>query len=687
MNGIFLRRCRKFAVSPGEGGASLAQVAMVQKETEQLGFVLSEALAERLLTLSPEQLARVLRDLRRHLAPMTGAHREHRPLFPDFPAGSLALDEAQLYQRAVLHYLTLQRLRLQDPSLPAPLLHHRQPLEIDLGTQEEFERLCTRLAASRTSLSADDKADLQWFVRQYRDKVLDLLPEEIPFKENLALIAAWLLRFVPGERAERFVDQRIGTATDVLRLAVALCDGDVSLAEPCRFKGFKRRERRRLLALLEACGDPTEDMRRWPERWKRLGEGLHPGDYRSQCPRTWQAFQVLREGLPFSGFNGQVERDLETGRVEAASQRLATRPGEMARRLDHLLRTSPQPDAVLKQFAEVAQQVATPVLLQALAQFEHRGQAPLRTFFPKGDAARAWTLPDRRAPIAPEHLADAIALIRATLVARFASRPPLGRCYLAPELADRVVPLAQRSASRSLRTLVRGSRMPLPESRYIRLFLWWTNGHSRTDIDLSTAFFDGDFVYRDLVAYYNLRGYGGHHSGDIVDAPQGAAEFIDLDLQLLRDKGLRFVVPCVNSYTNQPYCDLPECFAGWMARSDVDSGEAFEARTVEDRLDLSANQQTCLPFIIDLEQRCILWTDIGLGGYPRWNNVANNLSGISLMLRAMTSLAAPDLHTLFALHAEARGSRVDRPEQADTLFGLREGITPFDTDRIRAEFL
>lgn len=82
MNGIFLRRCRKFAVSPGEGGASLAQVAMVQKETEQLGFVLSESLAERLLTLSPEQVARVLRDLRRHLAPMTGAHREHRPLFP-----------------------------------------------------------------------------------------------------------------------------------------------------------------------------------------------------------------------------------------------------------------------------------------------------------------------------------------------------------------------------------------------------------------------------------------------------------------------------------------------------------------------------------------------------------------------------------------------------------------------------
>ncbi|QWF14904.1 TerD family protein [Lysobacter capsici] len=687
MNGIYLRRRGKLYVKPGEGGAGTAEVAMVQKETEALGYVLSEAVVERLGTLSIEQLTQVLRELRKHLAPMTGAHRKHRPLFPDFPKGSLALGEAELYLRAVHHYLTHRRVHLHEPMETTPLLHGREPREIDLGSAEDFETICTRLAKAPTSLSEQDKTDLLWFIKQYQAQVFRLLPEQIPFKENLAVIGAGLLRYAPGAATDTFVATRFKTATDLLRLAVALNDGDVSLAEPTRFKAMKRSERRRLLDGLEACGDPTEDMRRWRERWKRLGEVLHPGDYRERCPNTWRAFQVLREDLSFESFNSAIERDLEQGRTDAVAQRLRARPGELARRLDHLLRGDAPAQAVLDHFRNVAERVSTPVLLQALSQFEHRGESALRTFFPKGDAARAWTMHDRRAPIDATVLAGVIAICRDALRARFVQRAPLGRCYIDPALADMRVPLAQRSASRALRTLVRGSRLPLPDTRFIRLFLWWTNGRNRTDIDLSAAFFDRDFVFRDVVAYYNLKGYGGHHSGDIVDAPRGAAEFIDLDLVRLRELGLRFVVVSIHSFTNQPYCDLPECFAGWMARRDANSGEPFEARTVEDRLDLASNQQSCLPFVLDLQTNQILWTDIGLGGFPRWNNAANHLSGISLILRAMTALATPDLRTLFELHAQARGELVDSPEQADTVFSMSEGITPFDVDRIRADFL
>lgn len=53
------------------------------------------------------------------------------------------------------------------------------------------------------------------------------------------------------------------TATDVLRLAVALSEGDVSLASSVRFKKFNRAERRFLLGLLEQCGNITEDMLRY----------------------------------------------------------------------------------------------------------------------------------------------------------------------------------------------------------------------------------------------------------------------------------------------------------------------------------------------------------------------------------------------------------------------------------------
>lgn len=138
------------------------------------------------------------------------------------------------------------------------------------------------------------------------------------------------------------------------------------------------------------------------------------------------------------------------------------------------------------------------------------------------------------------------------------------------------MPFSQRSASKALRTLVRGSRIDLPEANVIRFFLWWKNGKNCTDIDLSAALYDAEFIYKDIVSYYNLKNYGGHHSGDIVDAPEGAAEFIDIDVRKTEEMGIRYLVMSLNSYTEQPYCDLPECFADWMARKHAGSGEIFE---------------------------------------------------------------------------------------------------------------
>src|SRR4029078_3724920 len=94
-------------------------------------------------------------------------------------------------------------------------------------------------------------------------------------------------------------------------------------------------------------------------------------------------------------------------------------------------------------------------------------------------------------------------------------------------------------------------------------------------IDLPAAMYDPDYKYIDTLAYYNLKNFGAHHSGDIVDAPRGAAEFIGVDLARWLTQRVGDVVMCLNSFTQQPYCDLPECFAGWMARQQPNSGEIF----------------------------------------------------------------------------------------------------------------
>ena len=230
--------------------------------------------------------------------------------------------------------------------------------------------------------------------------------------------------------------------------------------------------------------------------------------------------------------------------------------------------------------------------------------------------------------------------------------------------------------------------MGLPRANTLRFFIWWMNGRDRTDLDLSAAFYDSSFRFIDTVSYYNLKNFGGHHSGDITDAPKGAAEFIDVDLSKMAGKGVRYVMMVVTSFTNQPFYELPECFAGWMAREKPNSGEIFEARTVQDKVDLASDTRYAIPVIFDLEGGEAIWCDLALRNYPTFNNIDNNLKGASLMLRSMLALNTPNLYQLFCLHAEARGERVDNREQASVTFSVDDGsVSAFDMEKISAEFL
>ncbi|MET3464635.1 TerD family protein [Variovorax atrisoli] len=691
MNEIYLRRRMRLHVRSGEGGVTPEQLASMLQEIEQLGFVLTDEVVSRLSSLPFEDAARMLHSAMQDMRKLVGAHRQHEPLHPGFPSQVMALSEAQLYLNALSHYVSLRRMPDTDEKRP-PLLHKRYPRIVALGSVEDFETICTKLAGSAVSLSEQDRADLIWFVRQYRADIFRLLPAKFPFKENLALLGAQLVIHVgTDERTQRFVKDNFRTATDVLRLAVALSGGDVSLAASTRFVSFSRHQRRMLLALLEDCGGLVEDMHRRIEPFKRLGERLHPGEQAKRYPKTAAAFDVVRNGLPVASFNSRVEQALAAGDIRGAALVLEDRPGEYARRLDALLRKSEEPQVLLQRFAELAPRVSTTVLLQVLAHFQARAkEGRLRVFFPKGDVAKVFALGDRRAAIDLDTAQRVVHGCKRALLARFAQLPPLGRCHVDPALASYVVPLSQRAASKTLRTFARGSRIPMSEGGFVRLFLWWMNGRSRVDIDLSVVLYGEDYRYVDTIAFYNLRGWGAHHSGDIVDAPKGASEFIDLDVQLLRAAGVRFVMMCINSYSGQAYCDLPECFAGWMSRKNLNSGEPFEARTVVDRVDLASDTRISLPLVLDLERREVLWADFALRDHPRFSNsVAGNLTGVSLMLRALHEMVKPDLHTLMSLHALARGTLVDTPAEADTRFGVDRGctVTPLDGDEIRSSYL
>ncbi|MFJ1702323.1 MXAN_6230/SCO0854 family RING domain-containing protein [Kitasatospora sp. NPDC088346] len=498
--------------------------------------------------------------------------------------------------------------------LVVPAVQRRSlvPLNLAEGADPSAAALAEldALLARRTPLSPQDREDLAALLAHAPADLAERLPEEIPVRETKATVLAALLRRAP-QQAEALLLARTDTPTDVLRLLWALSGAEPDLlpANAPRLRSPSRPLRRALLAALDALplAHLAEDLHRRRQAWLRAGEVLHPAEHRRRYPTAAAAFALLRRTdldahpagaalldppaplrvdagpgrttrLAFTGFAGRVETLLAAGDPAGAAELLATRPGELVRRLHHLLRVhaatapgTPLPDAFLRTVAAALRAVAPGPLLGAHGRLRGpRTQGERRLYFPRGTAALAYAREDHGTVVPAELSAPVCALIEAELLRRAGSGPErYGTALLDEGLADLVVPFAEGAAAKVLVPVPRGSVQPLPGGSALRLFLHWTQPEGlRVDLDLSVALYDADWRFVGLCDYTALV-HGDRaavHSGDLVDAPppHGATEFVDLDLTRLGAAGARHAVVVVFSYNDIAFEELTDAFTGFM---------------------------------------------------------------------------------------------------------------------------
>ncbi|MEO3794768.1 MXAN_6230/SCO0854 family RING domain-containing protein [Nonomuraea sp. B10E15] len=517
-----------------------------------------------------------------------------------------------------------RRIDLDDPFLrpsERSVSMHREAVTttVLLGSCPDPGGACRELAtamlARRTPMPAHERAELEILLDACWPAALSWLPETIPVKETRAVVLAHALRRGAGELLPRHA----GTATDVLRMLSTLMGGDPGLRiRPERRTSLPRAVRRAVLACLDGMPYLLEDLLRHRERWKHMAEVLHPHEQHARFPGAALAFAALRgtrldPGTAFGRslleraaghpelevrdgrvrartFSSRVETALADGRHADAVTLLSHRPGELLRRLSHLLRvTYARGDAAgeratyagdgpadgpraagtpLETLEGAVRRVAPGVLLAALGQIR-TPPGGTRLFLPRGGTARFWTMPDRRPALPDEVVLEAERLLSGELLRRAGELPPLRRALLDEGLADLVAPTSERTAGAALVRLARGSTQPIPRAERIRFFLHWAEPPgTRVDLDLSVAVFDEDWRFAGLCDYTRLRlGKGLVHSGDLTSAPEplGASEFIDVDVRALP---ARYLVPVVFSYNDVPFEELPRGFAGsWSSRT------------------------------------------------------------------------------------------------------------------------
>ena len=330
---------------------------------------------------------------------------------------------------------------------------------------------------------------------------------------------------------------------------------------------------------------------------------------------------------------------------------LKSNPGMYARRLVELLRKTKtldtDADLVLDGFSEIAPRVSTRVLVEIW----NLMQVPAG----RTDGAPKWkavTLASGKTVTLPVTIMDDVTRDQALRIQSVIEKSLEGRnkgldWILGVDPDTRyAMPLSTRFASGG-KTAGRGTRVKLDgynaedPDLTIRMFVHWRDrGNTvddRVDLDLSTVVASDDLESCESVWYGDLRNSSMTHSGDLTSAPNGACEYIDVNVAKTLERGWRYVIPTVHSYTGQTFDTIPEAFAGVMFRhGDAQKGEIFDATTVRSRFDLDKQATNTVPFVFDLKTGELIWLDSTVKS-STWRSVGD-ARNVSALLGVVDSL-------------------------------------------------
>ncbi|MGW5482386.1 hypothetical protein [Streptomyces sp. NPDC004008] len=700
---LVVRHTHRLPSPTGPSGKGDVPARQFDAALMSVGFKLSADLLEHLSALSEgtvvDAAVRTLATVRE----MVGDHVRHNVYFIDFPANvpdtfdfwmgciAGALDDDTTRERTqaqlesgVLDLLTLPSYGNYRHTYAEMLAAHDEliaaagdrmtVLRRGGGLADEVTALYLALAGSPTPLGDDELEDLRVLAGHCAEGPQ---PEAIPVREIRAV--------VNRARLQVGADLLLDTVTDVLRLACALSDGDVTLREPSRFRTLPRPVPRTLLAGLDAvvAAAPAKlaDVAAHREAWKRLGERLHPYEYPDR-PHAAEVFAVARGDRTVRSFDSRVEELLARYDVIAATELLKSAPGKLFRALDRLLRTAgtqAERDAVVAAAEEVAPLVSGRVVLSVREHLHNRAaQTGKRRVF-VNRLGRARVVPDTRSAVRAPECTRLIAALDAETRRRL---PATGHLLVDPDVLDVALPLSGRATTSGLGVLPRGSVSPV-DGELLRFFVYWKQTAHRTDYDLSALTLNSDYSTRSWLSYTHLAAVDGEHSGDVTDAPDGASEFINLRLGAVRGT---FIVPQVHIFAGEGFDETEESFFGFMLRDAEQRGRPFEPRTVRMKSELRGPGRVALPLAFHRGRDGrwhARWLHLYLKGEPSANRVEEHRVSVAALLRGIMERAPLTVRYLTDLMAEGAtrvtvwdGATV--PDGPVTFIGLEqpEGLPP-----------
>ena len=235
--------------------------------------------------------------------------------------------------------------------------------------------------------------------------------------------------------------------------------------------------------------------------------------------------------------------------------------------------------------------------------------------------------------------------------------------FIDEQLYHLPLPIGDRSTTiHDFNATLMGTKFPL-EGNEVRLFMQWGKDlpaqHLDMDLSCHIIFEEVCKMKNDICYYGRLTATGCQHSGDIRSVPNkvGTAEYINIDVNTLRQKKAKYVTFVCNAYSNGALST--NLVVGWMdskykMKVSERTGVAYDPSTVIHQVRITHPLQKGLLFgVLDVEKKEIIWLEV-----PFQGQVANDLS-LSTLKALLSKLSAKTtIGNLLTLKAEAQGLQV-----------------------------
>lgn len=448
----------------------------------------------------------------------------------------------------------------------------------------------------------------------FRDVVID----SIPFKENLGIYINCVSHDASWSDLYDSTKAFVNGPKDITRIVSALSNINLHDSQNSSISEYYKlttRDKKYIASLVNNDKLSLEDFKAERSTWIKINMIVHFGAFKKRFPVAFKNInQVINHEKQINSFNAEFESLIRKKNLDRLLLLLSRKPGIFVRRLDNILRENPDKvDIILDTLSKCALGVSKRVLLGARKHFMQRMHGDLgeRGYVSKRGTYR--TIDKQFVPLCGSISRKAIAAIDSILGASLKKDEYTRKTvFIDPKLYTIKLPINLRTSKTTINIVESGSQLNLNATNAVGLrpFIYWkeNNESGRIDLDLSVAILDSDLETVDSCSFRDRNSIksGMTHSGDYTSAPNGATEFVDIELPILNES--RYIVTYINTFTGQSF-DTFEAFGGIMIFDSEDKRkELFSPQAVVDKFDLTGEASSIIACIYDVNDASLIWS-------------------------------------------------------------------------------